>query len=253
MIIPKLPIVFAVTLGFTSLIDLPTLGQVQSSSLVSQDASTLPDPPPTPPDNDPVAGGGLNGSSQSCQSTNQTLTALIPVQNPVLTISDYPTFWFYLPYAAEDIEFIQFSVNIRDEKTGQEKTRLYQASFQLPGTPGIVGISLSSVPKYALEEGRFYHWYFKVYCKGNTSYQSDWDVNGWVQRVPATPENERKIEAANPDIWYDALTHVAKRRLANPQDPNLKEDWTSLLEFIDRKELDQVQLIDPIVLPEPTD
>ena len=253
MIRPKLPIVCAVTLGLTSLGILPTLGQISSSILVSQNSSTLPAPPPTPPDNKTEPGGGLNGSSQSCQSTNQTLTALIPVQNPVLTISDYPTFWFYLPYAAEDIESIKFSVNIRDEKTGQERTRLYQASFQLPGTPGIVGISLPSVPKYALEEGKFYHWYFKVYCKGNTSSQSDWDVNGWVQRVPRTPENERQIEAANPEIWYDALTYVAKRRLANPQDPNLKEDWTSLLEFIDRKELDQVQLINPIVLPQLTD
>lgn len=250
MIMTKLSILFATTLALTNLAIYPTLGQIPSIILVSQ---VPPSPPPTPPDNKTEPGGGLNGSNQFCQRTNQTLTPLIPVKNPILTISEYPIFWFYIPYAPEDIESIKFSVNIRDDKTGQEKTRLYQASFKLPATRGVIGISLPSVPKYALEEGKFYHWYFKLYCKGNTSSQFDLDVNGWVQRVPRTSENEGKIAGGSPDIWYDALTSVAKGRIANPQDPNLNEKWANLLEFIDRKDLAQETLLNPIVLPESTD
>ncbi|HBB30786.1 MAG TPA: hypothetical protein DDZ80_02235 [Cyanobacteria bacterium UBA8803] len=243
----KLSIVFAATLTFIGLAAYPTLGQVSQEILVSQ---VPPSPPSTPPDNKTTSAGGLDGASHSCQSKNQALTALIPVKNPVSTISEHPTFWFYIPYAAKDIQDIKFTVNIRDEQTGEETTSLYQNSIQLPDTPGVIGISLPSVPKYALAEGKFYRWYLKLYCHGNTSLQADFSVNGWVQRVPRTPENEAKIAAGNPDIWYDALTSVAQRRLANSQDNKLNADWANLLEFIERKDLAQEPLINPVVLPD---
>jgi hypothetical protein len=37
------------------------------------------------------------------------------------------------------------------------------------------------------------------------------DVNGWVQRVALTPERERQINAATPDVWYDASANLARK------------------------------------------
>lgn len=69
-----------------------------------------PDPPPNPPPNDTRPGGGLSPQDSSCNSLNQSMQALIPVINPVLTTTDSPTFLFYIPFAADEIQFGEFTL-----------------------------------------------------------------------------------------------------------------------------------------------
>jgi hypothetical protein len=166
----SLPITFAIALGLSSFLGYPTLAQIQMSTLLSQ--KNPPPPPKTPPpDNQRTPGGALGGlpnsSNPSCKSTSKPLTALIPVKNPVLTTREHPTFLFYVPYASDEVRVGEFSLLVGPE----EKTRLYKTRFTLPQTPGIVSITLPSAPEYALEEGQYYHWYFKLYCQTNTSSQ----------------------------------------------------------------------------------
>ena len=198
--------------------------------------------PNTPPDSNTKPGGGLD-PSKSCKSTNKVLTLLKPRRNPVLTTSSHPTFWFYIPYAPEDIKRGEFVLVTQDEKT-----LIYETSFQLPKTPGIVNISLPASPNYALADGKFYHWYLRIYCQGNTNDRADLSVEGWVQRVAATAETERLINAGAPDIWYDSLTRLGNLLLASPTDEKLRSDWNKLLESIGEKELSQEPLAGPVVV-----
>jgi len=242
----SLPITFAIALGLSSLLSYPTLAQIQISTLLSQ---TPPKPPhdPPPPDNQRTPGGALGGlpnsSNPSCKSTSKPLTALLPVKNPVLTTREHPTFLFYVPYASDDVRFGEFSLLVGPE----EKQKLYKTRFTLPQTPGIVSIMLPSAPEYALEEGQYYHWYFTLYCQSNTSSQPDVDVNGWVQRVALTPERDRQINAATPDVWYDASANLAQSLRASPQDARLKNDWLNLLKSIGSEDLAQEPLVGPVI------
>ncbi len=253
----SLPIIFAIALELRSFLGYPALAQVQISTPLSytppkpphgprptstapaggQNQSPLPPPEPLtplPPTEEPLKpGGGLDAPNSSCKSTSKPLTALIPVKNPVLTTRQHPTFLFYVPYASNEVRFGEFSLLVGLE----EKTRLYKTRFTLPQTPGIVSITLPSKPKYALEEGKFYHWYFELYCQTNTSSQPDVDVNGWVQRVALTPERERQINASTPDVWYDALANLAESLRASPQDAKLRNEWLNLLKSIGSEDL----------------
>ena len=240
MTLQPVPIAFAIVLGLSSFLGYPTLAQIQISTLLSQNP---PAPPRTPPDNQTKPGGGLNPSNPSCKSTSKPLTALIPVKNPVLTTSKHPMFLFYVPYGSDEVRFGEFSLLVGPE----EKIRIYKTRFRLPQTPGIVSITLPSAPEYALEEGQFYHWYFKLYCQTNTSSQPSVDVNGWVQRVPLTPERERQIKAAAPDVWYDALANLAESLRASPQDARLRNDWTNLLKSIGSEDLAQEPLVGSVI------
>ncbi len=258
----SLPIIFAIMLGARNFLDYPALAQVQIDTLLNQTvpkpprtplpSPTVPSggphrthpsqPPASPPRNDQInPGGGL--TDPSCKSMSKPLTALIPVKNPVLTTREHPTFLFYVPYASDEIRVGEFSVLVGLAET----TQLYKTRFTLPQTPGIVSITLPSKPEYALEEGKFYHWYFELYCQSNTSSQPDLDVNGWVQRVALTPERERQINAATPDVWYDASANLAQSLRASPQDARLRNDWVNLLKSIGSEDLAQEPLVGPVI------
>jgi hypothetical protein len=236
----SLPITFAIALAFSSFLGYPTLAKIQISTLLTQNP---PAPPRTPPDNQTRPGGGLDPSNPSCKTTSKPLTALIPVKNPVLTTREHPTFLFYVPYSSDDVRVGEFSLLVWPE----EKTRLYKTRFTLPQTPGIVSLTLPSAPEYALEEGKSYHWYLKLYCQTNTSSQPDLDVNGWVQRVALTPERERQIKATTPDVLYDALANLAENLRASPEDATLRNDWVNLLKSIGSEDLAQEPLVGPVI------
>lgn len=240
MALQPIPIGLAIALGLSSLLSYPTLAQIQTSTLLSQ---APPPPPRTPPPNQTKPGGGLDASNPSCKSTSKPLTALIPAKNPVLTTSEHPTFLFYVPYGSNEVRFGEFSILVGLD----EKTRLYKMRFTLPQTPGIISVTLPSAPEYALEEGQYYHWYFKLYCQTNASSQPDVDVNGWVQRVALTPERERQIKAATPDIWYNALANIAESLRASPQDATLKNNWVNLLKSINSEDLAQEPLVGSVI------
>lgn len=196
----------------------------------------------TPPDPNTTPGGGLDPSNSSCKKTKQPLTALIPQNNLGLTTSARPTFWFYIPYIREDIKRGEFAILTLDEKTV-----IYEKTFQLSETPGIVSISVPLSSESALEENKVYRWFLRIYCHKSRNYRADLVVDGSVKRVPITAETERSINAASPDIWYDSLTRLGDLLSTSPQDEKLKNDWNKLLESIGRKELINEPLVGPVV------
>lgn len=215
---------------------------VNDRALSSTIAQRPPAPPPKLPPNGTRPGGGLNPHNLlSCNSLNHSVRALLPVENPVLTTTDSPTLLFYIPFAADQIKFGEFTLLTWPG----EQQRLYQVRFTLPKTPGIVSVKLPSQP--ALQAGNYYRWYFQLYCQNGTGTQPDLTVNGMVQRVERTAERERQIRNATPDIWYDALAQVAAQLQLSPQNPELRSNWRSLLQTIEAEDLAQAPLLGPVV------
>ncbi len=68
-----------------------------------------------------------------------------------------------------------------------------------------------------------------------------------MQRVPLTPERERQIKAAAPDVWYDTSANLAESLRASPQDARLRNDWANLLKSIGLEELAQEPFVGPVI------
>jgi hypothetical protein len=212
------------------------LGVVTSQTVDKNHLSTKrPAPPPRIPPNKVKPGGGLDFGQQACSSEAESLIALIPIENPVLTTQSYPSFLFYVPDHSSAISYGEFSLFSTDEKT-----RVYSTNIAFESTPGIVKINLPPSPQYALKEDQTYHWYLKIYCKNKSDSSTFLDVDGWIERVPLTPNRASQIRAASPDVWYDAIALAAKNLIATPQDFTAREHWLKLLQHINQEHLSNV-------------
>ncbi|GAB4202437.1 MAG: hypothetical protein Fur006_55950 [Coleofasciculaceae cyanobacterium] len=169
----------------------------------------------------------------ACKQTAQPLTALVPIEgSKSLTTAEHPVFWFYIPYAPEDIHSIEFSVDDWDE----HKT-LYQTSLQLTKTPGVIGISLLPPPEHPLKLNKNYKWSLTVNCQSKQpTDRDDIILDGYVTRVQQSPDLIGVI-------WYDELTNRAKRYLFEPQNPEVKKAWTELLKSVGLEELAPAPLV----------
>jgi hypothetical protein len=211
--------------------------------------------PPNLPENGAPTGRRTGGASRDgCPTPLTGLTALVPGEETssnstsflTLTVSEYPTFWFYvpeLPLTARSAEFI-----VQDE---EDKT-IYQVSLSLPEKPGVIGISLPSNPQNSLETNKNHHWYLKVYC-GNPQTEIEYFyLDGWVQRVPLTPAIESQIKAEQPreyiayagnGIWLDAVTTLADLRSTDPDNLLMAQDWADLLKAAGLQDLAQEPIV----------
>lgn len=245
MVTEQVKIAFAIALSIISVPFYPAIAQSQFGTLDNQ--NQLNARRERPPKGTASSGGGLGSSSASCNNKGQRLTALVPRNvEQRLTTSEYPTFWFYVPYSSPEIESIEFSLHHRDEKL------LYRTFFKPSKTPGIIGIRLPAVPKYALQPNQYYHWHLVIKCQQNTRNQRV-AVDEWVQRVPLTPENEVKMNALNPEIWYDALSRLAEQRFSDAQNEQLKRDWMNLLtsaelDYSDLEAMGKIPVVEVIQL-----
>lgn len=194
-------------------------------------------------------GGG--GSRSDCPRIEPPLTALMPVSNGGTTVAERPTFWFYVPYSPEQAPVGEFV--LQDEA----RNDIYRIPFTLPNTPGFVSFKIPST-QTPLAIGKWYRWYFKVYCDRNPS-SSPIFVQGWVQRITLTPalENQLKVSESRKDkvyatnrIWFDALDHLANLRLTNSTDAALERDWSKLLgaKGVDLKLPSQVPIVGSVTL-----
>ena len=210
--------------------------------------SNLPEVPPTPPppEGSRTPGGGLSEDTASCLEKQQPLTALTPKNGQGSTLSDQPTFWFYMPYMPEEIEKGEFSLVTQDEIQ-----RLYRISFKLPETPGWVSISWPDSADINLTENAYFHWYMNLYCAGNETTQPDMKIDGWVQRLAWTPERAQKVDAASDEIWYDAIARLAEQlQVDSPAATTLQQDWAALLESVELGDLTPAPVVGPVELIE---
>lgn len=164
-----------------------------------------------------------------------------------LTTSPRPTFWFYVPANFNTLEFVL------QDGTG---TTIYQADVPLTGQPGIIPVVL---PKTApeLQSSQSYQWYFLASCHQGTPQF----VQGWIQRI--SPDRtlmthltgatlpQQAVIYANSGIWYDALTLTLQRYQANPDDPEVAQQWQQLLRDADLEDLYAMPLQFEVTQPAP--
>ncbi|MGJ5675308.1 MAG: DUF928 domain-containing protein [Nostochopsis sp.] len=167
-----------------------------------------------------------------CPAIKKSMTALVPPTNIGLTISERPTFWFYIPYqptSTNPVEFLLLNENNKEA---------YKTTLRLTSTPGIISITLpQNAP--ALESGKKYNWVLSFICDPANRLK-DTFVKGYIERVSinsnlqnqlervSTPREQILLFAEN-SLWYDVLTLLAEERRRKPKDAQVEKDWKDLL------------------------
>jgi len=175
----------------------------------------------------PLTPGTIQGLTEKKEGTVSEYPTLVS-EYPTLTISEYPTFFVYVPQtSAQRVRFVL------TEKNSHE---IYK-TFPLPSTPGIVSVTLPA-DKPPLEIGKVYKWSFSIICKPGDSSQNI-TVYGWVKRTEPNPALLKALEKATPleraalygeyGIWHETLTTLANLRRSQPQESTLVVKWTELL------------------------
>lgn len=219
--------------------------QIQMIASAAANERRPPAPPNTPPPNGTRPGGGLNPDETSHSILKDGLRALIPIENPVLTASAYPTFLFYVPEGSDAVQYGEFSLLLWPN----EEIRHYTTRFQLPESRGIVSITIPEISAYALTEGQPYRWYFQLFDNVEET-TPEFTLHGSVQRVPLTSERAQQIQAGSPEIWYDALSNVAEQLQHSPQDGQLQAQWQRLLVLIEAEEIGEAPFAGSILFLE---
>jgi hypothetical protein len=183
-----------------------------------------------------IEGGGTRGPCPV--NPSDRLTALSPETNAALTVSAYPTFFVYVP---ENYTQKQVNFNLAVYVDGNTK-EVYKTNFTTPANPGIVSFSLpKDLNLPALEIGQNYYWSFTLLCNPQKPDQ-DRIVDGWIKRVTNSQANtdlprDRLIAYTKEAIWQDTLSTLADLHRTNPNDPQLTDQWTSLLKSVGLTEI----------------
>ncbi|WP_242054577.1 DUF928 domain-containing protein [Nostoc sp. FACHB-190] len=214
--------------------------------------------PPKLPDNGAPVGRRRGGTSRNdCPALNIPLTALVPGQETLdnfqgstsflaATISEYPTFWVYIPELPSNIRNGEF---ILQNEIGED---IYRKSLKLPSVSGVISINLPPETQYSLKLGQKYHWYFKIYCGQEDVADKYFYVDAWIERIALTKELDIKFKNIKSHkyftylekkIWYDAITDLGKTLQTNSQDHALKADWVEILKSIDLPDIAQAQVL----------
>lgn len=175
-----------------------------------------------------------------------------PVYVGGYTVGEQPTFWFYVPYVAENaltqsspqpkIDRNLAPINPNNIRVGKfvllDKGRNFVASYlialELLQSPRLVTFE---VP-ISLDVDRLYNWHFSIICEPEKPSRNP-VVRGWVQRVEPSPELEVALQNARPfetylayaedDIWFEALSELIATRQKFPTLPQAQELWYDFL------------------------
>ncbi|HBL11617.1 MAG TPA: hypothetical protein DD379_09455 [Cyanobacteria bacterium UBA11162] len=240
---------FTIPLALITLLVSTPIVKIQGSQ---PKQSERPEPPETgTPSGDPTP--GTTRPEATCPETSKPLTALLANNGSDFTVSEYPTFWFYVPYAPNQISTIEFL--LLDER---ERKTIYQTSVKLTERPGLIKITIPSEPQYALKLNENYRWRLNLDCEPDTTVEPDLMLNGWIQRIPITSQLENQLEAVKPKeyiayqdngIWYDAITNLAQLHSADPENREFAQDWANFLESLGSNWVIQEPFVDSVLLP----
>ncbi|MGB3510077.1 MAG: DUF928 domain-containing protein [Microcoleaceae cyanobacterium] len=157
-----------------------------------------------------------------------------------LTISEYPTFYVYIPpyQNAKEADFFI---------TDLEKNNVYDHIFLLPEKPGIIQLKIPEKHLAALKIGKNYTWGVHISCISEIGEQSgDPIVEGIIKRIKPEESLSNKLAGVTPltlptvyaseGIWYDALESLVQLRSLNPENSQLVNDWQELFNSANSKE-----------------
>lgn len=156
-----------------------------------------------------------------CKKTDKPLTAINVNNGKDFTTSEFPTFWFYIPYTRQEIKSLEFVLNNK-----RETKTIYETSVQLLDQPGIIKITIPSKQEYSININKTYRWYLNLKCEPNAENEPDKVISGWVKRERVNSEEE---------IWHDYINNLAELHFSNPGNPKFNRDWNKLLKAIGKE------------------
>lgn len=233
-----------IALALSIFVSKSTLGSLHSSSA-----------PPPPPDTGTPKGDSTPGTtrpSATCPKTSKPLTALVANNGSDYTLSEHPTFWFYIPYAPEQINYMEFLL-----LDGDERQTIYRTAVKLVEKSGIIKITIPAKSEYSFKVNETYRWYFKINCQPERTNQPELVLNGWVQRQPLSSKLKNQIEMAKSqqyfiykenNLWYDAIANLAQQYFAHPENPQLNQDWANLVKALGYSWVVQEPLVDAVLI-----
>ncbi|MEG4322308.1 MULTISPECIES: DUF928 domain-containing protein [unclassified Microcoleus] len=195
-----------------------------------------------------------NNVRGGCASNpQQTLTGLVPQNKVGRTVSDYPTFFFYLP--PTEAESAEFSLV---DKSGKE---IYKQTLTISNLSGVIGISIPANKNVApLEVGKSYNWNFTVICNSQDR-SSDMIEIGTVRRVELSADIRSELSKADSrqktaiyaenGIWQDALSNLVATRRAQPSDTVLYADWANFLDAVNLLKIAKEPIVQVQTEPKP--
>ncbi len=160
---------------------------------------------------DITAGGGKRSICLTRANPARGLTAIVPPGDfGGLSATANPTFWVYLPYAAERPMVGVLSVRLADSF---RSAPFLKVPVTLPSQPGLVRLK---VPQSIDRQGML-AWTLTVVCDEENLSRNPF-ISGLVmvkpnpalvQRVVGLSRSEQVVEFARSGYWYDALDLVA--------------------------------------------
>jgi hypothetical protein len=172
------------------------------------------------------------------------VTALTPEQGGV-TVKEYPSFFVFVPQAIETTESLSAEFSIIDE----QDNIIYETIIQLPQQASIIQINIPQTEaKTGLEINQTYQWYFAV----RSGLETVETVLGAIQRVEPSSELVQASENTTlqqlleiyqqEGIWYETLSTLAELRQAEPDKPELINQWKKLLESVGLEDIKDIPL-----------
>jgi hypothetical protein len=201
-----------------------------------------------------VAGGTRNGSiSDSCNASSKPLVAIVPENAVVVTTSESPTLFFYVPETnqPQEMEFV-----LRD----QNDALIYDTTWTANGKAGIVSLKVPDVVKSALQNKQDYHWYFTLVCNHDRSL--DLVVEGLIRQTSLDAQLAQKLDKSSlvekvelyqqAQLWNDALKLVSDNLTISTR-PELMAKWTELLASMGLDHLAQEPLVASYIGSQPAE
>jgi Domain of Unknown Function (DUF928) len=187
----------------------------------------------------------LNSQSNNpaASSGPAALVAMLPQSFSGTTIAAHPTIMVYVPESTAKTAVF----SLKDDAGNM----LYQQQLDVSGKAGLVAIALpANAPALAVNQN--YQWYMALQVDGELNPSTPY-VDGWIQRVAASPEiasamrqtdvlKQAEVLGAN-GVWYDCVAKLAGLRASQPASPELDKHWAELLESVGLQDVTQVPLI----------
>ncbi|MEA5467526.1 DUF928 domain-containing protein [Spirulina sp. 06S082] len=187
---------------------------------------------PTEGERPNTRGGGARPGLLKCQGDREVIETLVPKQRYGLTFEERPSIFVNLPETTAREVWLSF----KDENGDFFET----AILPIAQKSGIVRFSWPDrLPP--LETGNTYKWTLAVVCGENLD-PDDPLFTGYVTRIDRTANIEQELAQktaieqakwyADRGYWYDLLLTIVRARQEQPDNPNLKTLWESLLSSV---------------------
>lgn len=207
-------------------------------------------------------GSAAAGGSRGCglNAGQKFLTPLIPSDAMAFTLSEYPTFFWYVPEAeSSEKNSAKQPINLRFRMIDENQNIVYDKKLSAPSA-GIMSHRLSPEDSEPLMANKQYYWMVQIICDPENP-DGNPLIDGWVERIPLTEELQAELANATEDtrpsiyaregIWHEALTSLAQLRQKYPEDQTILSRWSEFLRSVSLGQFIEEPLISPGGLAEP--